>query len=448
MANVRLIALQILERIDTTTQRLEFLIDNKLTSYSYIETNDLAFVSNLVYAVLRHRIRLDYLLDKFLKNNFQKISGQVRAILRLGAAEIALLGHPAFVAVNEAVKLIKYYQLTSAEGLVNAVLRSFAHDWQKILLPKRKYKLIDYFSVIYSHPRWLIKEMILSSSYNYEEIESWLAANQARSVLSIRINTLKVTRDEVARLLFPYAKWVKNSKLVPDSLVISYAYKRVIHLPGFIDGFWQVQDSGATAIGWLLGVDPGMVVLDLCAGVGGKTGHLATLMGNRGKIVAVEPILKRACELKGNMTRLGVKIVEILQVDATELSCNLGPFDRILVDVPCTGLGTIGRRPDIRWQRTVNDSFKLAKLQLALVLTAAKLLASGGVLVYCTCTITATENDNIIRELLANRPDLSLEWGRSISKVLYMRIKKDGYFHLTPQLDHCDAFFAARFLKK
>ncbi len=444
--NPRRVALRVLERLEATPKRLEALLEGELARHPAAEARDRALAVGLVYAVLRHRLRLDHLLAAFLKKPFRDLDAPVLAILRLGAAEIALLGHPAHAAVNEAVNLAKVGKQASAAGLVNAVLRAFDRGWREAALPEAAGRPADYLAVAYSHPRWLVKELL--RRWPREQAEAWLAYNQEQPALGLRANTLKATREEVAALLAPHAERVEPHPLAPESLALSRVSGGASRLPGFAEGLWQTQDPGATALGHLLGVEPGMKVLDLCAGAGGKTGHLAALMANRGCIVAVEPAEGRVLGLKENMARLGVEIVEAVRADGRNLPTGLGVFERILIDAPCTGLGTAGRRPDVRWRRTAEDPPRLAALQLALAQSAADRLAPGGALLYCTCTVTAAENEGVVAALLASRPGLRLEWAPSLSEGGRARLGEDGFFRTLPQHDRCDAFFAARLVSR
>jgi 16S rRNA (cytosine967-C5)-methyltransferase len=220
------------------------------------------------------------------------------------------------------------------------------------------------------------------------------------------------------------------------------------HLPGFAEGLWQAQDPAASAVTTLLGVEPGQSVLDMCAGVGGKTGHLAALMKNQGRLLAVDNSPGRVMALKTNLARLGVTNAEVWECDALALPPSLGPFRAILLDAPCTGLGTAGRRPDLRWRRTAEDPPRLAALQLALAARAAEMLAPSGALLYVTCTVTRAENEGLVAALLAQRPDLRIEWADASGLPAGQALTEDGFWRTLPHRHGCDAFFAARFVKR
>lgn len=448
--NPRRTALRVLERLEATPKRLEALLEGELARHAGAEARDRAMAASLVYAVLRNRARLDHCLERYVKRGLTRLDAPVLGALRLGAAEIMVLGHPAHAAVNEAVGAVKARGLGSAGALVNAALRALARGWRGVPLPHAEREPARRLAVEFSHPLWLVREML--SRWPAAEVAAWLKANQEQPPLGVRVNTLKATREEVAALLAPQAERVEAHPLAPESLVLFGVAGGVGRLPGFAEGLWQTQDPGATALGRLLGVRPGMTVLDLCAGAGGKTGHLAALMANRGRIVAVEPATGRVQGLKENMARLGAEVVEVVEADGRALPEGLGGFDAALVDAPCTGLGTAGRRPDVRWRRGPEDPARLAALQLALAQAAADRLAPGGALLYCTCTVTRAENEGVVEALLASRPGLVLEWASSLGdegwdEAARTRVGEDGFFRTMPQRDGCDAFFAARLVR-
>ncbi len=408
-------------------------------------TRERAFATHLVFAVLRNRLYLDHLLAAFLDRPLNKLDPPVLTVLRLGAAELALGSTPDHAGVSAAVELAKASKARRGQGLVNAVLRKLARDWQEVALPDKADDPTAHLSLKYSHPVWLVDELL--EEWPADFVEKWLAANQEPPPLTIRINTLKTYREDVAEMLAGSAGGIGPHRLVPDSLVLHGQRPPAAELDGFGEGLFQVQDAAAQAMSHLLGVGPGMGVLDLCAGAGGKSGHLAALLGGGAGLTCVEPSAGRVKALKANLQRLGVAGAEIIPGDALELPADFGPFERILVDAPCSALGVLGRRPDVRWRRTPDDPVRLAKLQHKLVAKAAVLLAPGGAMVYCTCTVTQTENGGVIERLLAEHPGLRLEWPRDLKGPLKRCIGQDGYWRSFPHRDKCDAFFAARLVR-
>jgi len=439
--NPRRAAYQVLLELERTPTRLEKLLHRALGRLKKAPARDRALVTNLVYGVVRNRLYLDHLLAAFLSRPLERLDLPVLMVLRLGAAELAVFGTPAHAAVSSAVELAKATPARRGQGLVNGVLRALARGWREVSLPHPQAEPLAHLAVRYSHPLWLVQE--LARQLPPGELEPWLAADQKQPAACLRANTLKTAPAELARRLEGVVGRVEPHPLAPESLVIKGVQGPLMTLPGFKEGLWQAQDPAATAVSRLLGVEPGMRVLDLCAGAGGKTGHLAALMENQGELWAVEPAAGRFRALEENLRRLGVACARISPLTAQRLDPPAGGFHRILVDAPCSGLGTIGRRPDLRWRRRAEDCPRLAGLQLELLERAAGMLAPGGALLYATCTFTPRENQQVVRELLARRPELRLEWGPQPPPAL----DEDGFFRTRPHRHHCDAFFAARLVR-
>jgi 16S rRNA (cytosine967-C5)-methyltransferase len=296
-------------------------------------------------------------------------------------------------------------------------------------------------AVAYSHPPWLVRRLV--KAWGEAETEAWLTAAQEPAPPVIRANTLKTAGADLAQKLAPACEKIMPHELSPDALVLHGVSGPLNKLPGYDQGLWQAQDPGSQLMARLLAPLPGQRVLDLCAGAGGKTSHLAALMENQGELWAVDNSPGRLAALKQNLARLGVKIARIKQADARWFDGEMGPFDRILVDAPCSGLGTLGRRPDIRWRVGPKDPAKLSGLQSALLDRAVELLRPGGALLYCTCTVTAEENQEVVGKLLAAQPGLRPDWTLAAADLP----SEQGYVELLAHHHHCDSFFAARLVK-
>ena len=440
--NPRLSALRVLMGLDKTPKRLETLLMQELERQRDMESRDRAFVSNLVYGVLRNRIYLDHMLDPLIKRGLESLDPEVLGMLRLGAYELAVLGNKPYAVVNAVVGAAKKSPAKRAQGLINAVLRKVAAAKDKLPLPDPQNDPAGHISLKYSHPAWLVEEMLKAWPPGF--VEKWCEANQREPVPGLRTNTLKTTAEELAASLEPFADRIEAHPLCPETLVLHGVKGPAINLPSFDRGLWQMQDPGAAGLSLLLGVEPGLRVLDLCAGAGGKTGHLAALMQNRGELVAVEPSPGRYKALKANLKRLGVNNAVCMQAGGTKLPKDLGGFDRILIDAPCTALGVIRRRPDVRYRRGLEDAARLAELQYGLIEAAAGLLNPGGILLYCTCSITWAENQGVVQRLREAMPELVPSWQAGLAPALKACMEDDGFFRTYPHRNQTDAFFAAR----
>lgn len=438
-------AFRVLLDLEQTPKRLEKLLDRELGRWGDAPERDRALAVNLVYTVLRHRLALDHLVSGFVSRPLDKLDPAVLTVLRLAAAEITRLRTPDHAAVHAAVELAKATPARRGQGLINGALRALARGWAQVEPPGPPGSARR-LAVEHSHPLWLVEELL--SLLPAGEVAAWLQADQKEPPLALRVNTLKTTVEEVTGLLAGAAQAIVPHALAPESLALGGVQGPARDLPGFKQGLWQAQDPGATALSRLLGVRPGMRVLDLCAGAGGKTGHLAALMENQGELLAVEPSQGRTRGLEHNLKRLGVTCAQVLRRDGRGLARDVGLFDRVLIDAPCTGLGVAGRRPDVRWRRRPEDAARLAVLQLELCLVGARLLKPGGALLYCTCTVTRAENEQVAAALLAAEPKLNLSWDLQAAGPSALAIGEDGFFRSMPHLHGCDGFFGARLVRR
>jgi 16S rRNA (cytosine967-C5)-methyltransferase len=337
------------------------------------------------------------------------------------------------------VQASKAVGLFRASGLVNAVLRA----WLRLLednpdlepSPLHPPDSAEFLSIKYSHPLWLVEQWL--TQFGPQPAADWLSACQREPRASIRVNRLKISAPELQRHLSAAAE-ISCHELEPDCLLSSSGQNS---LPGFAQGWWQGQDPGASAISPLLNPIPGSRVLDMCAGIGGKTSHLAGLMQNQGELVAVEVARGRAQALEVNLRRLGVGNARILLMDACQLPYR-AYFDYILLDAPCSGLGTTRRRPDLRWRRTPQDLPPLVGLQRQLLARAVEALKPGGYLLYATCTTAEAENSGNINWLLQTCSSMGISWQEDNSLI-----GRDNFWKTYPRFREADGFFAVRMQK-
>ena len=428
--NPRKVAFKVLEKISFSARHLQTTLDEELNRRLGAEERDKAFTTNLLYTVLRQRLMLEFILQQV--SNYHKLEKKLQLLLLLAAAEMVFLRTPDYAAVNAWVEISKTSGLKRTSGLVNGILRSLGR--------LQAWPLLDdsdetgFLSTSYSHPRWLVRAWL--DQFGPAATRQWLQASQQEPLNAIRVNTLKISVSDMHARLQETGLLVQGHPLSRSSLVLENGV-----IFGFAEGLWQKQDPGAIAISELLGVRPGSRVLDMCAGVGGKSGHLAQLMENQGELLAIEISEGRARAWQKNMLRLGVTCARLWQADAASLSAHeVGLFDYILLDAPCSGLGTTGRRPDIRWRRTEDDLSAMVPLQRKLLQKAIDLLQPGGILLYATCTTARRENNGNIEWLLNRHPEIAPTW-------LCGAHLHEGFWQTFPEPLQCDGFFAARLQK-
>jgi 16S rRNA (cytosine967-C5)-methyltransferase len=367
------IAVKILNRIERTDSYLDKLLDVELRSD---ELNDLdkRFLTELTHGVVRWKTRLDFIIEQFCKNKFAMQDPNIRNAMRVALYQILFLSkipHPA--AVNEAVEFVKKIRGQKAANLVNAVLRNIIRNLNKLPTPDHETDPVQYLSIMYSHPSWMVKRWV--DRYGLYETEQLLSANNERPTIVVRANTLKTTADELVKLFEERNIRNTRSKYLENFIKVGHL-SGIYNLDLFEKGYFSVQDESSGLVVKLLDPKPGETVIDLCSAPGGKTTFIGELMKNQGKIIAVDKYEHRLNLVKQSCERLGVENVEFIPKDALEV--DVEPADKILVDAPCSGLGVIQKKPDIKWQRELSDIRNLAKTQIELLEKASKLVKNGG----------------------------------------------------------------------
>jgi 16S rRNA (cytosine967-C5)-methyltransferase len=351
---------------------------------------------------------------------------------------------PAYAATDEAVKMTKK-MYPGRSNLVNAILRNAARKMDTIQYPSFDEDSLLHISVLHSHPLWIVK--MWAEELGIEDTLALCKSNNEIPPLTIRANRLKTTRPDLIGMLEDCGCNAAPSKYSPDGIVLSDLSAPVVKMPLYEEGYIQIQDEASQLISILLDPKPGEMALDVCAGVGIKTTHMAELMQNRGRIVAMDISSKKVELSRVLARRLGATIIEPIVHDATKDPQDdlHGKFDRVLVDVPCSGMGTLRRNPEIKWNTTTEDMKKIPPLQKEILNHSAPYLKNGGIMVYATCTISSAENEKVVREFLAVHPDF--ECTRQTTSPIDM-LDRHGMFRTFPHLHGTDGFFGAALKRK
>lgn len=401
---VRGLAVKILNRVDRTDAYLDKLLDIEIKN-SELSGVDKALLFEIVHGVIRWLGRIDWILNGFYKGQFSKCIPNVKNAMRVALYQILFLDKiPEYAAVNEAVDFVKKIQGQKPADLTNAVLRNIIRSKNGIRYPDEKEEEVNYLSAFYSHPTWMIKRWL--KNFNRDFTEELLKSNNNKPDLTLRVNNLVTNKIELKQLLNNVNLEHGDTKYLPE-------YIRLANLTNitaweyFAKGYFSVQDESTGFPPILLDPKPGMRVLDFCAAPGGKSAHLAELMQNEGEIIALDQFESRLSILTKNLERMHVKNVKPIVADSRQFE-DEQKFDRILVDVPCSGLGTLRKKPDIKWKRDIGDIRKLNMTQSELLQNAAKQLKVGGFIVYSTCTIEPEENFEIVSAFLQKNPDFEL----------------------------------------
>jgi 16S rRNA (cytosine967-C5)-methyltransferase len=431
MINARYVAFLILKDISLKSSYTDIALHRGLQKFR-LSPQDRSLVTELVYGIIRRRRTLDNLIKQFGKKEPHKQPAGLRLILYLGFYQLRYMGGiPVSAAVNTCVDLAKQENYGKLSGVVNGILRQYVRVKESgcdpLELPKDN---IANLGILHSFPDWII-EMFLRQFGLSQTEELCLWFNQTPN-LDIRINTLKTTREEVEKIFADGD--IKTEKLSDNELGLRLigSYGAVTQLPGYYEGLWTVQDAGAQGISYLLDPKSGETIADACAAPGGKTTHIAELMKDQGQIWAIDRTESRLKRLEENIKRLEINSINMQVGDCRFLDKFNGTCDRILLDVPCSGLGTLHRHPDIRWQMNKEKINEIRQLQKEILDSTHRWLKPKGILVYSTCTLNPEENEEIIREFLDNHFE-------------YCQIQVTT---IVPHQHNQDGFFMAKLLKQ
>jgi len=409
------------------------------------DARDRALATELVTGTLRWRGALDYQIARLSGRGLEKLDPEVLDALRLGAYQLLYLQRvPASAVVNDSVALVKAARLKSAAPFVNAVLRRLSRERDQLMWPSRD-DLLEHLAIVHSHPVWLVSKWL--DRYGSDTAERWLRFNNQAPALTLAANRLMGTREALAMRLA--AEGIRTEPTVVAPHGVRVVEGRPLSSAAFADGECLVQDEASQLIAELVAASPGDRVLDACAAPGGKTVALAAQVRAAGSVVATDVRARRMKVLAATLQRCGVRNASLVQI-AARGSFAFAPasFDRVLVDAPCSGLGTVRRDPDIKWKRSADDLDVFARMQIDLLSRAAAVVRPGGRLVYSTCSSEPEENEHVVRAVLAMTPDVALEPLATLGEVpssIRALATPEGFLRTYPHRDGLEAFFAAVF---
>jgi 16S rRNA (cytosine967-C5)-methyltransferase len=441
MDTVRSIAVDILIRVDEKGAFAEPLLDEALSADMLVNVPDRRLLTQIVYGTLRMRGRLDWIITQFYQGRIGNLDGDVKNILRMSLYQLFFTQRiPQFAVCDEAVKIAKSLN-PKASGLVNAILRNAIRKSWEITYPNKNDTPSLFIAVYHSHPPWLVEKWL--ALFGFAKTEAMCRVNNEIPPAAVRVNRLKTTREEVMMDLGAQGFDISPAVYSPDGMILNNQPAPLRETRIYQEGRIQMQDEASQMIAHLVDPQSDESILDLCAGTGGKTTHLAERMNNNGRIVAVDIQGQKLTSLQTNAARLGISIIETLEGDAAGSLKMAAPqkFDRILIDAPCSGLGSLRRNPEIKWRLLPQDIIKSAALQRRLLKNAVRFLKTGGRLVYSTCTNLPEENDEIIADFIENHSGFHrMPLPASMPEAF---TDERGYFKTETHLFGVDGFFGA-----
>jgi 16S rRNA (cytosine967-C5)-methyltransferase len=436
MSDARLLAIKSLLDIFRRGKRPKKSLEDTASS---LDKRDRSFQMEIVYGVLRFRNTIDWILNHFLKDP-SNLDPFTLNNLRIAVYQIFFMRVPDWAVVNESVEIEKDKTIRDAPRrkapLVNAVLRSILRQKEKFAPPIKLGDSIDDITINTSHPKWLIKRWV--ERFGKDNALLLATANNEIRPFSLRVNTLRTSRDELLENLIRNGVAGEPTRFSPDGVLLKemHTYSDL----DFIRGLFAVQDEASQLITYLLDPKPGERVLDACAAPGGKTSHIAQIMHDKGEIIAVEKDPKRIVSLEENLDRLGLGSVKIMNADVNNMAVkDIGTFNKILVDAPCSSIGVIRKNPDIKYKCTAADLSNNSLKQLELLKTASGFLSEEGRLVYSVCSTEPEEGEEVVREFLKTSTDFRII--EDVQPEFLHPFMEKGEFRTYPHKHNMDGFF-------
>lgn len=428
MDKVRLAATKIIYDVATNGAYSNVALAQMLRQEKFNDL-DRKFCTELVYGTVKAGASLDWKLAKYLSRPLNKVDAKILAVLRVGLYQVFFLDRvPNSAAVNESVELAKKFCGLGASKFVNGVMRSAVREPHKSDFPTSDD--LQSLALRTFHPLWLVELFV--EEFGLDATKQLLDFDNTEPPLCLRVNYLKTTREKILDTLNKFGIQAEPSTLAPEG-IICIGHGALDKFQPLRAGLCQVQDESSMTVARLLNPKAGEFVIDCCAAPGGKSTHLAELMNNRGRIIAADIYETKLEHVKQNAERLGIKIIEPLLMDARELGDKFPTqADKVLVDAPCSGLGVLRRKADVRWRKTSDELKDLPTLQEEILSSAAKTLKHGGALVYSTCTITRRENQEVVKKFLSAHEDFEL-----VEMKTFL-----------PHVTNTDGFFAAKLIKR
>ena len=442
---VREVALKVLYNIEVNKAYSNITLDEEINkNMKILDNRDIGFISELTYGVITWKLTIDEIIKKYSNLRLKKISPWILNILRMGIYQIVFLNKvPKSAAVNESVNLAKRYGHKGSSNFVNAILRKVSkNDYEEMFNIENN---VERISKTTSMPVWIVETLLKENTL--EKVEEICKNSNLKPELSIRVNNLKTSKEELKKKLEEKDIKVENGVL-EDFLILKNA-KNIENIEEFKNGFFTVQDEAAGLTAKILNPQINDTVLDACSSPGGKTTYLAEIMKDKGEVIAFDIHPHRVKLVEQVSKRLNLKSIKTDVKDSSIYDEKYKEkFDKILLDVPCLGLGVLKRKPDIKWQRKKEDIKEISKIQKQILDTCSKYLKKGGALVYSTCSILKEENEDVVNEFLEENENFEMEKIELEENNYFKKFCKNNKFLQVYQSEKSDGFFICKMIKK
>ncbi|WP_413380052.1 16S rRNA (cytosine(967)-C(5))-methyltransferase RsmB [Alkalihalobacillus sp. 1P02AB] len=445
--NVREVALQILIQIEKE-QAYSNLLLNQTINNGEIEKRDVGLLTELVYGTVQRKLTLTFFLTPFVKKGLESLEPWVKTLLQMSVYQLVYLERvPERAVIHEAVTIAKKRGHDGTASLVNGILRSVQREgvpsFEKVTNQTKR------LAFEYSFPKWLVRRWL--TTYGEEETREMMKMSLKPPVVSLRVNQLKTNQDDLAKILKEEGVLTRKGELSSDALIVEEG--NAFKTNAYRSGLFTAQDESSMLVAKALGPKAGEHILDSCAAPGGKSTHIAELMNNEGTLLSVDLHEHKVQLIREQAKRLDLSMIEVVAADVRAFSQKtpVESFDAILLDAPCSGLGVIRRKPDIKWAKKESDIQDIAEIQAMILEAVAPLLKKGGRLVYSTCTIDQEENEAIVEHFIQTHPEF--QWDITLSdrlpeKIVQSKRYKGGSVTILPHDYETDGFFIASLMKK
>lgn len=422
--NVRQLVLDVLLAVTRDEVYSHIALKAVLDKYQYLSKQERSFLTRVCEGTLERMLWIDYVLNQFSKVPVNKMKPVIRTILRSSVYELRYMDAvPAGATINEAVKLAQKKGFQNLKGFVNGVLRNISRDLSKVKLPDPETEPLAHLSIAYSMPEWIVEAWL--ADYDKEQVEEMLAAFLTDAPTSARVNTARTDKASLIMRLRAEGVTVEENEELADGLYLS-GYDYLNGLGSFREGLFYVQDVSSMLVSELANPKAGDYVLDVCAAPGGKSIHMAQLLKGTGMVEARDLTPYKVALIQENIDRCQLKNIRAVQADARQFCPeDAEKADIVIADLPCSGLGVIGKKPDIKYRMTREKQLELAALQREILKASARYVKPGGTLMYSTCTICRDENQETVEWFLKGQPEFKLEEQR---QLLPTAGRRDGFY--------------------